>query len=175
MGQEFFIKSTDLEDKVRQLLPSQGGAGQGIDLSATTQIVPVIDLTETASGGLTRQDLQTALSFTSSNRFIAENSTASPTVSAGWYRFDFVSSILSDSGTNANIEFQLSNGFSSKSVWQHVVKQNSGTSVSSLNVNLIIYFNAGDSVSIVSNSVNAICTGSVRQIATSLGELVNPA
>ena len=50
MGQEFFINSQELETKVRQLLPSQGGAGQGFDLSASTQIVPIIDLTESAEG-----------------------------------------------------------------------------------------------------------------------------
>ena len=50
MAQEFFINSETLETKVRQLLPSQGGAGAGFDLSATTQIVPIIDLTESAEG-----------------------------------------------------------------------------------------------------------------------------
>ena len=62
MGQEFFINSEQLETKIRQLLPSQGGAGAGFDLSAQTQIVPIVDLTETAQGSLLRADLQTALS-----------------------------------------------------------------------------------------------------------------
>ena len=63
MGQEFFIKSDNLESKVRQLLPSQGGLGAGFDLSASTQIIPIVDLTESAEGSNVRQDLQTALSF----------------------------------------------------------------------------------------------------------------
>ena len=50
MGQEFIIKSPNLEDKINQLLPSQGGFQAGVDLSATTQIVPIVDLTETAEG-----------------------------------------------------------------------------------------------------------------------------
>jgi len=48
VGQEFFINSATLEAKVRELLPSQGGAGAGFDLSASTQIIPVINLTESA-------------------------------------------------------------------------------------------------------------------------------
>ena len=62
MGQEYFINSQTLETKVRQLLPSQGGAGAGFDLSASTQIIPVIDVTESAEGSVLRADLQTALS-----------------------------------------------------------------------------------------------------------------
>ena len=48
MGQEFIIKSQSLEDKVNQLLPSQGGFQAGVDLSASTTIIPIVDLTETA-------------------------------------------------------------------------------------------------------------------------------
>ena len=69
MGQEYFINSQELEDKIRQLLPSQGGAGAGFDLSASTQIIPVIDVTESAEGSDVRADLQTALSFNSSTAF----------------------------------------------------------------------------------------------------------
>ena len=41
MGQEFFIKSDNLEQKIREILPSQGGLGAGFDLSASTQIIPI--------------------------------------------------------------------------------------------------------------------------------------
>ena len=86
MAQEFFIKSADLENKVRQLLPSQGGLGAGFDLTASTQIVLIIDLTESAEGSNLRQDLQKALStagtsYTATstttvfnNRFLSMNS-----------------------------------------------------------------------------------------------------
>ena len=33
MAQEFAIKSQDIEDKINQLLPSQGGQGAGIDFT----------------------------------------------------------------------------------------------------------------------------------------------
>ena len=62
MAQEFTIKSKAIEDKVNQLLPTQGGYGAGVDFSASTMVIPVVDLTESAEGGTTRQDLQSALS-----------------------------------------------------------------------------------------------------------------
>ena len=61
MGQEFVIKNTILEDKVNQLLPSQGGAQAGVDLSASTMIVPVVNLTEAAEGSVLRQDFKVLL------------------------------------------------------------------------------------------------------------------
>ena len=65
MAEEFTIKSETLEDKINQLLPSQGGYATGLDLSASSMIVPIVDLTESAEGSNIRQDLQTALSKTS--------------------------------------------------------------------------------------------------------------
>ena len=85
MGSEYFINSQELENKVRQLLPSQGGAGAGFDLSASTQIIPVIDLTESAEGSNIRQDLQTALSFTSSSHNLVENATTTLVSNTGYY------------------------------------------------------------------------------------------
>jgi hypothetical protein len=58
LAEEFIIKSQAIEDKVNQLLPSQGGFQAGVDFSASTMVIPIIDLTETAEGGTTRQDLQ---------------------------------------------------------------------------------------------------------------------
>ena len=75
MGQEFIIKSPDLEDKINQLLPSQGGFAAGVDLSASTTIIPIVDLTESAEGSGLRQDLQQALSLTSVTSFAVNNTT----------------------------------------------------------------------------------------------------
>ena len=48
MAQEFTINSEAIESKINSLLPSQGGYGAGIDFSASTMIIPIIDLTATA-------------------------------------------------------------------------------------------------------------------------------
>ena len=46
MAQEFTINSESIESKINQLLPSQGGKGAGIDFSASTMVIPIVDLTE---------------------------------------------------------------------------------------------------------------------------------
>ena len=73
MAQEFTIKSQDIEDKINQLLPSQGGAGAGVDFSASTMVIPIVDLTETAEGSSLRQDLQSSLSHKSITTFDVSN------------------------------------------------------------------------------------------------------
>ncbi len=44
------------------MLPSQGGFGAGVDFSASTMVIPIVDLTESAEGSDVRVDLQSALS-----------------------------------------------------------------------------------------------------------------
>ena len=115
MGQEFFINSQELEDKIRQLLPSQGGAGSSFDLSASTQIIPIIDLTESAEGSNLRSDLQTSLSFNSITPFNVENTTTTIINNTGYYRiFGAVSSKASSPISNAKI--QITDGTSIKDI-----------------------------------------------------------
>ena len=75
MGQEFVIKSQQIEDKINQLLPSQGGYQAGVDISASTTVIPIVDLTETAEGSTVRADLQTALSHKTCSVFSVSNAT----------------------------------------------------------------------------------------------------
>ena len=75
MAQEFTIKSTAIEDKINQLLPTQGGFQPGVDFSASTMVIPVVDLTETAEGSTLRQDLQTSFSHKTITEFDVANAT----------------------------------------------------------------------------------------------------
>lgn len=165
MGQEFFIKSTELEDKVRQLLPSQGGLGQNFDLSASTQIVPIIDLTESAEGSNLRQDLQTAFSHDNMTSFSVQNATNNLIVNTGFWRiFGLVSCIGSATGT-----FKINDGSSDK-----VIMAYKGAADFKLieHYDFIIKMDAGDTFSIVSNSANIEFDGTSRQIADINGQLV---
>jgi hypothetical protein len=86
MAQEFTIKSPTIEDKINQLLPSQGGQGAGVDFSASTMVVPIVDLTESAEGSNLRQDLQTAQSLTSATAFsVGFNTTATLINTTGYF------------------------------------------------------------------------------------------
>jgi len=52
--QQFRINSQVIEDKYNSLLPSQGGQGAGVDLSASTMVIPIIDLTVDDDVGVNR-------------------------------------------------------------------------------------------------------------------------
>ena len=172
MGQEFFINSEELENKVRDLLPSQGGAGAGFDLSASTQIIPIIDLTESAQGSNFRQDLQTSLSFKSGSAFSVTNTTTDIITNTGYFRIVAVSQVAS-SVTSYN-RIILNDGTTDKVLWNHQSISTPSVDFSTLNVDLIFFLEAGDTLKIQSFSTNSTINGSTRQIAAIDGTLTNP-
>ena len=102
MAQEFTIKSEQIEEKINQLLPTQGGFQPGVDFSASTMVVPIVDLTETAEGSQLRQDLQTAFSHTQSTSFDVTNATTTVVSTTGYYRVTAVSFLLFQNGNASN-------------------------------------------------------------------------
>jgi len=167
MAQEFFINSQELEDKIRQLLPSQGGQGAGFDLSATTQIVPIIDLTESAEGSNVRADLQTALSQTSVTEFRIINASNTTIVNnTGYYR---IFGNYSDSGTGFGF-FELTDGVTAKKILQF-----NGFTANAVEVpfDFNIFLKAGDSL-IASAGANGLLEGCSRQLADVDGNLTSP-
>ena len=171
MAEEFFIKSADLESKVRQLLPSQGGLGAGFDLSASTQIVPIVDLTESAEGSNVRADLQTALSLDSCTTFSVINATDTTLISNTGY-FRVFGSMTSQTGGQA-IQFKLTDGVTTKVILQFNVQSTSAVVVEQYD--FVIFLTAGQSLTATSGSVNQKLVGVTRQIADIDGNLVNPA
>lgn len=171
MGQEFIIKSQNLEDKINQLLPSQGGFQAGVDLSASTQIIPIIDLTETAEGSLVRADLQTALSFNDVTSYLVENGTSTLVNTTGYYR---VFGSYNFDHTPAQITFNLVDGSSSKTIVAFIQQ---GTTNNSNNLNaydFVVYIAAGQSLQCVSTQNQAIAFGCTKQIADINGNLTDP-
>ncbi len=167
MGQEFFVKSDNLESKVRQLLPSQGGLGAGFDLSASTQIIPIVDLTESAEGSDVRADLQTALSFDSLSSFNISNTSTTIINNTGYYRVFGVSNLFGSGG----ITFTLTDGATTKDIMQLVASASQFTITP---FDFTVFLGAGDSMSINANTAQARCAGTTRQIADIDGNLVNP-
>ena len=175
MGQEFFINSQNLEDKIKSLLPSQGGAGAGVDLSASTQIVPIIDLTESAEGSNLRQDLQTALSLTSVTTFDVINSTQTIVSNTGYFRVFGALTFSSDGSPIAFGNFSLTDGTTSKIIYQIEQGFNTGTNdIGAVNFDFNVFLEAGDSLVCQSSSVAMNITGCTRQLADISGNLVNP-
>lgn len=167
MAQEFTIKSPNIEDKINQLLPSQGGAGAGVDISASTMVIPVVDLTESAEGSVLRQDLQSALSYDSVTSFFCNNSTVTIANTPGYWR---VFGNASHGGTASVTALDLFDGTTSKGLVNFV---GTGTASSTL-FDFIVKLEAGDSVRASTNVGANFISGSTRQIADITGTLVNP-
>ena len=167
MAQEFTIKSQDIEDKINQLLPSQGGFGAGVDFSASTMVIPIVDLTETAEGSSLRQDLQTSLSLSSVTNFTCANATTTIINTTGYFR--------------------VFGNFAGKTVFNNLIQVTDGTTTKIIkefnafsgffvnqSFDFIVFLKAGDSLQLVSSGSDAIFDGCTRQIADISGNLVNP-
>ena len=167
MGQEFVIKSTILEDKINQLLPSQGGAQAGVDLSASTTIIPIVDLTESAEGSNLREDLQRALSLNSITSNQINNTTTTIINTTGYFRI-FGSCSFGSSGFN---DFRITDGTTTKSL----LTINSNAALDGFTTyDFIVFLQAGDSILARSSSASNTLEVVTRQIADINGNLVNP-
>lgn len=174
MGQEFIIKSQKLEDKVNQLLPSQGGFQAGVDLSASTTVIPIVDLTESAEGSSLRQDLQTSLSLTSCTAFNVANTTSTLVNTTGYFRV-FGVAVLTNRTSTTSVDFKLTDGTTTKTLFEILtpsVSSNLNTLVQEYN--FIVFLEAGDSLTATSNDAKGRLSGTTRQIADINGNLVNP-
>ena len=166
MAQEFTIKSEDIESKINQLLPSQGGFGAGVDFSASTMVIPIVDLTETAEGSSLRSDLQTSLSLNTVTAFSVTNQTTTIINTTGYFRIFGSASIIASSGFLIN----LTDGTTTKNLFLG----NSNGAESITPFDFIVFSEAGDSVQIQSFDANTTVAGCSRQIADLQGNLVNP-
>jgi len=166
MGQEFTINSKSLETQFNALLPSQGGFGAGVDLSASTLIIPTIDLTSIAKGGSLREDLSTSLSLTSITNHFVENATVTLINNTGYFR---LMGFLSMSGSG-NIQFNMTDGTTTK----NITKFFGNTSNTYVPIDFTVFLTAGDSLTAFSAAAGAIFSGVSRQVADLDGNVVNP-
>ena len=174
MGQEFIIKSQKLEDKVNQLLPSQGGFQAGVDLSASTTVIPIVDLTETAEGSEVRQDLQTALSFSTVTAFAVQNTSTTIINTTGYYRVFGVVSSFTSNPLGAG-QFILTDGASNKIIY--AIQPGFNDSDNDFNVtpfDFVVFLRAGESLICLSTVTAFRLQGATRQIADISGNLIDP-
>ena len=172
MGQEFIIKSSNLEDKINQLLPSQGGFQAGVDLSASTTIIPIVDLTETAEGSDVRPDLQTALSFKSVSPFLVTNTTTTIINTTGYFRI-FGTATATFFGSQTR--FNMTDGASTKVLIDFCSGTAGGSAAGTvIAYDFVVFVEAGISVTAQSSGSNFLLVGCTRQIADISGNLINP-
>jgi len=173
MAQEFTINSSAIESKINQLLPSQGGAGAGIDFSASTMVIPIVDLTESAEGSGLRQDLQSCFTHGNVTHVSVINTTNTPINTTGYWRIFGVSTIRTDGSTNFS-NIQINDGSTDKIIYQHQSRASSGTDTTSQSFDFLVKLEAGDSLKVTSSSAAVYINVTSRQIATLDGTLVNP-
>lgn len=173
MAQITSIVSETLQAKIRSLLPSQAGFTE--DLQAQNVIVPIIDLTETASGSTLREDLQTAIDTATGSEILDSVSTVTIVNTTGFWRVygtishkpagsDVVSKILLNDGATDNQIFALTTSSDA----------GSDDPVYAIPLDLIVYVRAGDSIKITQNNTNSNMSIFYRQIADINGNLTNP-
>ena len=166
------VTSESLQAQIRNLLPSQQGFGT--DLMAQNVIVPIVDLTAAAQGSTVPTDLQQALAFGSQTAFSANNSTVVIANTTGFYRIFGNASLRTSGGGAVSNVLQMSDGLSTKNIWSLNGSAGSTDLGLSDNFDFIVFLAASESISAISNSADAFCVGSSRQIATVNGDLVNP-
>ena len=168
MAQEFEIFSESIRDKLNTLLPAQNVNSIGVELTGSTQIIPIVDLTEVAEGSNLRQDLQTSLSLDSVTTFSVNNTTTTIVNTTGYYRVFGTAST-----TTANqARIELTDGTTTKIIQSF--NFSSGSNAALIPFDFIVFLPAGDSLQVVSGSTGQIISGVTRQIADLSGNLVNP-
>ena len=174
MAQITRVTSEALQAKIRQLLPSQQGFGE--DLEAQNVIVPIIDLTETASGSSVRQDLQTALAYGSQDAFDVSNTTSQLITTTGFYRITGTATVRNvGSGTVPLVElfFRFNNSVN-KVFWALNGATSSGNAGFAVGFDYVLFVDTDVEVRCKAETTSGKCTGSTRQIADINGNLINP-
>jgi len=174
MAQEFRINSSVIEAKINQLLPSQGGSGAGVDFSASTMVIPIVDLTESAEGADVRQDLQTALSFGSATSFDVSNTTSTVITTTGYYRVFGANNLERDPSTSSVVSFILNDGTTDKVILKSNMNNENSNELSIIPFDFVIFLAAGVSFKIFANNAFSRSAGATRQIASIDGTLINP-
>lgn len=177
MAQLINITSEALQATIRRLLPSQQGFGE--DLQASNVITPIIDLTPSAEGSEVRADLQTALAHGSVTVIDTSDATDSLVSTPGFYRIFANVTQRTKVGTgDVYARFFINDGSSNKDLWKQLVPNISGGTdpeqVTSNDLDFTVFLAAGDTLKAQTTGANSHINGSLRQVATVTGELVNP-
>ena len=166
------VNSESLQTQIRDLLPSQNGFGS--ELQATNVITPIIDLTSATGGTGLDTSLAQAMAFGSITAFDVTNTSTTVANTPGWYRILGACSVEIPSGNTEGVEIELSDGVSNKTVWALRQVGVSPDNFVASQFDFIVGLTTGDSLIVTSTNASAIITGSVRQVADSAGNTVNP-
>ena len=167
MTQQFRIDSESLRDKINSLLPSQNRGSIGVDLSGSTTIIPVVDVTETAEGSDFPPSLQNSFSLINTTFSSVSNTTTDLVNTPGFYRVFGVANLLG-AGVGA---IQITDGTTFKKIIDFRGKT---TTVDNETFDFNVKIAAGDTLQAVSTQALVTLNVSTRQLADINGNLINP-
>ena len=149
------------------MLPSQGGFAPGVDFSASTMVIPIVDLTESAEGSALREDLQKAIGFGSTRTFINNATNTTIVNTTGFYRVRVFSS--NETGASQGT-LNIFDGSSSVNIFEYFPETDT---IDTVQDDFIIFLRSGDSLR---GSAQAKCQLTVftYQVADINGNLTNP-
>jgi len=183
MAEEFTVTSESIQTQIRNLLPSQSQAGMGFDLTASSMIVPTVDLTESARGTQLRTDLSRARDSSIQAVTLTQSTTYPYTLvsTAGFYAVNYVFSFFNNSGVAAEgVEgnLQLFDGTTATDFDRFNIQGSNNNSTPVYSNDVDVFCQAGDSLrvnvtGIAANEFFALCV-TFRQIADVYGNLTNP-
>jgi hypothetical protein len=167
------ITSESLESNYRGLTPSQDGFTE--DLMASNVIIPVLDLTPSATGSDIPEYLQTALAFGSQTSSTVTNTTSNLVTTAGaWRIFGNFSGNHDDSAAQI-CQIRTTDGVTNKILLDFGFASTQADNTSNNNVFDFVYFAAtGESLVAQSNSSILTLYVSVRQLTDVNGNFVYP-
>ena len=168
------VNSETLQTLIRDLLPSQNGFGS--ELQATNVITPIIDLTATAEGSSLDTSLAQAIAFGSNTAFDVTNAGTDLITTPGWYRITGTATVnVQTGGSDRQAGFKMTDGSSTKTVYQVHFKQGSAANGVAVSFDLIFAVATGITLSAFTTADDVtIISGSHRQVADSAGNTVQP-
>lgn len=168
------ITSESLEATYRSYTPSQDGFTE--DLMASNTIIPIVDLTATAAGTQTGQNLQTAWDSTTSLNQV-NNTTTTIVSGTGFYQVDLHFVYQPNGAVQPGGTIQINDGTVTRiKIWQaSLAVTGASSSVGTAEDSFVVFLRSQDSLEAYSVSTNATLNVWTRQIADVNGVLVNPA
>jgi hypothetical protein len=165
------IQSESLESSYRALTPSQDGFTQ--DLMASNTIIPVIDLTSSASASGTPDYLQRA--YSTATGIVSVNGTTPVNIVTNTGFWQIQLNLAADTSAGSPLEMaavEIFDGSTSYDVWR-VSRGVAGGDTNFITGNFVVFINSGNSLRGTTHASNEMDV-TYSQIADINGVLVNP-
>jgi hypothetical protein len=164
----FQFRKEAIEEDLNSNFPSQGQGNPPLYYSLSEVVVPTYSINSVAEGSTLPQNLQTAWDF--STGFNSVNNTTTTIINnTGFWQVDLTGSNTNSGG--GSIIIQISDGVSTKTIWQAYFDANDFTITDG---DFVVFVRSGDSVTVQSNNAAVFANVWYRQIAALNGDLVNP-